>query len=130
MITAFLLFAGLTAQAQAPITEPKSRVDIGRVTAQFLVSTDFSSVYFNFVGTGFRYSKGRTSVSLSVFPSLRFHTDDNPDLTDPKRPFLTAGFALGPVVQYRRLVVGFPAFYDSHDVQWRFAVGAGLKIGQ
>ena len=129
-ILVLFLLIGLAAQAQTQPTETKPKITVGRFTGQFLLSTDLHSVYFNFVGTGFKYTKGSTSISLSVFPSLRFHTDTNPDLTDPKRPFVTSGFALGPIIQYKRIFIGFPTFYDSHDVTWRYAVGAGIKIGQ
>ena len=125
-----LLLMGLAAHAQTQHTEAKPKIEVGRVTSQFLLSTDFSSLFFNFIGTGFKYTKGKTSISLSVFPSLRFHKDNNTDLSDPKRPFVTSGFALGPIIQYKQLFVGFPTFYDSHDVKWRYAVGAGVKIGQ
>jgi hypothetical protein len=130
MTIALLLLMGLAAKAQTQSTETKPKIEAGYFTCHFLVSTDFSSVYFNFVGSGFKYTKGKTTISMSVYPVLRFHKDNNPDLTDPKRPFLTAGFALGPLIQYRRLFIGFPAFYDSHDVKWRPSVGIGVKIGQ
>ncbi len=128
--TVFLVLMGLVAQAQTQTPETKGRIEMGRFTGQFLVSTDRSSVFFNFIGPGLKYIKGQTSISLGLFPALRFHHDNNPDLADPKRPFMTAGFAVGPLIQYKRLFFGFPAFYDSHDVKWRYAVGAGVKIGQ
>ncbi len=130
MTAAVLLLISLAAKAQTQSTETKPRIEVGRFTGQFLLSTDFSSVFFNFVGTGFKYTKGKTSISVSVFPSLRFHKDNNPDIAEVKRPFMTAGFALGPIIQYQRIFVGFPTFYDGHDVKWRYAVGAGVKIGK
>jgi hypothetical protein len=130
MITAVLLLIGLTANGQTQPAATKPKLEVGHFTSQFLISTDFSSVFFNFIGTGFRYTKGATGISLNVFPTLRFHKDTNPNVADAKRPFMTAGFALGPIIQYKRFFVGFPVYYDSHDVKWRYAVGAGVKIGQ
>src|SRR6267142_4818429 len=130
MTAAVLLLIGFAANGQDLTNETKPRIEVARFTSQFLLSTDFSSLYFNFIGTGFKYTKGRTSISLSLFPAIRFHQDSNPDPAEARRPFISTGFAVGPLIQYKRLFIGFPAFYDSHDVHWRYAMGAGLKLGQ
>ena len=47
-MTAVLLLLALVVQAQVQTPESKPKFEIA-LTGQFLVSTDFASVYFNFV---------------------------------------------------------------------------------
>jgi len=41
-----LLLMGLAAHAQTQHTEAKPKIEVGRVTSQFLLSTDCSSLFF------------------------------------------------------------------------------------
>ena len=99
------------------------------LTTQFMVATDFQSVYLNFIGIGVRFGKPNKSISVIVLPALRFYDAPATGNGDPRSPFVTPGFSIGPVIQIRRFLVGFPSFYDGHDAVWRQSVGVGVRIG-
>jgi len=99
------------------------------ISTQFMVATDFQSVYLNFIGIGIRYGKPQRSISIIVLPTLRFYDAPPPGNGDPRRPFVTPGFSIGPIIQIKRLLIGFPSFYDGHDAVWRQSIGVGVKIG-
>jgi hypothetical protein len=112
---------------EAPVTE-SSAVTVNSFTAQFLVSTDLKAMYLNIVGAGIRYSRRNASISVTIFPSLSFRDDKNPEPGEDKKPFVRPGFALGPLFQYKRFMLGLPTFYQ--DDAWHFTVGCGLKLGK
>lgn len=116
-------FSGIAQQKneEAPIT-------VSAFTAQFLLSTDLKAAYFNMVGAGIKYSKNDKSISITIFPSLSFREDKYPEPGEDKKPFVRPGFAVGPLIQYKRMMIGFPAFYQ--DDAWHFTVGAGVKLGR
>lgn len=94
-------------------------------TSQFLISTDFKAVYFNFVGGSIKYTSGASTISLTVFPSLRFGDAVNAETaSDPK---IVPGLAVGPLFTHRRLMIGAPVFYHG---EWLMTVGVGLKFGK
>ena len=99
------------------------------LTTQFMIATDFESVYLNFIGIGVRYGNPKKSISLIVLPTLRFYDAPPPGNGDPRRPLITPGFSIGPIIQVKRFLIGFPTFYDGHDSLWRQGYGLGIKIG-
>ena len=124
---AVLVTAFLQAIAQEKKTEPK--ISISPITAQFMISTNFDAVCLNMVGTGIRYTRKNTIISITIFPTLIFREDTEiPDPGDPKRPFVRPGFAVGPMFQYKRLLLGFPTFFQ--DDEWHVTAGVGVKIGK
>jgi len=106
----------------------EKKISVSPFTAQFLISTDTRTICFNFVGTGIRYTHKNTIISISLFPTLTFREDEHLDPTEPKKPFVRPTFALGPLVQYKRLMVGFPSYYQ--DDEWHFSAGLGVRIGK
>src|SRR5882672_2271923 len=125
MSIAWLLLAASAAYGQTEKTKPG--VEVGLFSGQFLISTDLHSVYMNLIGAGYKYTRRHTTISFTVYPTLRFYDDPQPDKTEPRRPFITPGFAIGPLVQYKRVYLGLPAFYDSQYAKWRYTVGVGVK---
>lgn len=94
-------------------------------SSQFLISTDFNAVYLNFVGGSIKYTSGASSISLTVFPSLRFGNAVNEETaSDPK---VVPGLAIGPLFTHRRLMIGAPIFYHG---EWLVTAGIGIKIGK
>jgi len=99
------------------------------VDANFLIATDFSSLYFNFIGAGIKFQKKNVTYSISVFPTLRFYEDD-PESGATKRPFVTPGFSIGPMIEFKnKFLIGFPASY-SYDSRWHYTIGVGLIINK
>lgn len=131
-ITLFLVALSYHSPAQEHPASPErvtgSYYAFSSFTAQFLVSTDLDGMYINIIGAGFQYSKKYTKISLTIFPSLSFKEDKNVKPGESQKPFVRPGFALGPLLQYKRAMIGFPAFYQ--DDAWHFTVGLGLRIGQ
>ena len=99
------------------------------LSTQFMIATDFQSVYLNFIGIGVRFGKPNKSISIIVLPALRFYDAPPTGNSDPRRPFVTPGFSIGPVIEIKRLLIGFPSFYDGHDAVWRQSFGVGVRIG-
>ena len=108
------------------VDEKPQKISISPFSGQFLISTNLNAVYLNFVGAGIRYTKNNMSVAISLFPSLSFKEDKPTD--EPKKPFVRPGFACGPLIQYKKLMLGFPTFYQ--DDRWHFTVGFGVRIGK
>src|SRR5436190_23287344 len=125
VFSVLLLLLSLTVAAQEKKDDQK--IKVSPFTAQFLVSTDLKAVYVNIAGTGIRYTKNKTIISITIFPSLSFR-EDKPLPGESKKPFVRPGFALGPLFQYKRAMIGFPAFYQ--DDAWHLTVGLGMKIGR
>jgi hypothetical protein len=98
-------------------------------SSQFLISSDFKGFYFNMVGGQIRYSNGDFAASIAIMPTLRFHKDEHLDPDDEIRPFVTPGFSVGPLFQYKRLMLGFPISY-SYDSRWHPTMGFGYKFGK
>lgn len=107
----------------------KSNESKAILTTQFMVATDFQSAYLNFIGIGVRFGNPNRSISIIVLPALRFYDAPPTGNTDPRRPFVTPGFSIGPVIQIKRFLIGFPSFYDGHDAVWRQSFGVGVKVG-
>lgn len=133
LIALSLMMCLETAIAQVDdLKEPekaKEGVTVGGWTSQVMISTDFSSMYLNLVGSGIRYTKGDFMVALSLFPTLRFREDPHRAPNYDVRPFVTPGFSVGALFQYKHLLIGFPVSY-SYDSRWHPTVGAGVKIGR
>jgi hypothetical protein len=106
---------------------PESRVSVNNFTSQFLISTDLKSMYINIVGAGLRYKRNHSIFSVTIFPSLSFR-EDSPEPGEEKKPFVRPGFALGPLFQYKRFMIGLPTFYQ--DDNWHFTAGVGVKFGK
>jgi hypothetical protein len=125
----FLFFSvnAFSQNPEDPSTNQQPKVKVSPFTAQFLVSTDFEAVCLNLVGAGIRYTKNNSSVSITIFPTLTFREPETV-LGGKQKPFVRPGFAVGPLFQYKRLMIGFPIFYQ--DDAWHFTGGAGLKIGK
>ena len=106
----------------------KGEIKVSALTAQFLVSTNFkNAVFINLVGTGIKYSRGNASISIGVFPTIRFYEDPHLDPAKPKKPFIAPGFSAGLLFQYKRFMIATPAYFKE-DV-WHYTVGVGMKIG-
>ncbi|MEQ1585394.1 MAG: hypothetical protein ABL895_05910 [Cyclobacteriaceae bacterium] len=97
-----------------------------KLAFQLLCSTDSKAMYLNIVGGGIKCERRNFTVSLVVFPSLRF---GNQPSGVSSKPFITPGFAVGPVFQYKRMLVGCPLYYGM-DSEWHFCFGFGVKSGQ
>jgi|GEM_PF-2409995 len=129
-ISLLFIFSSLLAQEEnpeAPVTQGSS-VTVSSFTAQVLVSSNLEAMFLNVVGAGIRYSHRHTSVSLTIFPSLSFKEDRRDVLPENKKPFVRPGFAIGPLFQYKRIMMGLPTFYQ--DDEWHFTVGVGVKFGK
>lgn len=108
--------------------ERKTGISGQAFSSQLMISTDFRDMYVNLVGSGIRYTRGDVMVAISLFPTLRFH-EHHPEPDEDKRPFVTPGFSVGPLLQYKHLLLGFPSSY-SYDYKWHFTVGTGYKFGK
>lgn len=130
-VIALLLWSTVVlAQKDDSAKENEDGLKISSFTAQFLISSDFkSAMYFNVVGGGLKYTRRNLSISISLFPTLRFHKDPHEDPTDDLRPFVTPGFSVGPLFQYKRFMLGFPVSY-SYDSKWHPTMGMGIKFGK
>ena len=118
-----VLMAATSLMAQEPAKSTALKTTA--FTSQFLISTDLKAVYFNFVGGSIKYTSGASSISLTVFPSLRFGDAVNAETaSDPK---VVPGLAVGPLFTHRRLMIGAPVFYHG---EWLVTVGVGLKFGK
>lgn len=132
--TALLVFAIVCVRAQevnenATTDRKSSSVKAEGFTSQFLISSDFKGFYFNMVGGQIRYFKGDFSAAIAILPTLRFHKDEHLDLTDDLHPFVTPGFSVGPLFQYKRYMLGFPISY-SYDTRWHPTMGFGYRFGK
>ncbi len=124
LLTFLLLFNCLV---HAQEVTKKGDLNVGIFTGQFLISTDLKAVYLNLVGSGIKYTRGNTSLSLGVFPTIRFYEDPHLDSSKPKKPFVAPGFSAGLLFNYKRFMIATPAFYK--DDQWHFTVGMGVRFG-
>ncbi|HYC84761.1 MAG TPA: hypothetical protein VEB86_06040, partial [Chryseosolibacter sp.] len=112
LLAVSILAFGQEENPEAPVTQSRP-VTVNSFTAQFLVSTNLEGFYLNIVGAGIRYTRKHTSVSITIFPSLSFRKDRRDVPADQKKPFVRPGFAVGPLFQYRKLMLGFPTFYQD-----------------
>ncbi len=98
-------------------------------SSQFLVSTDFKGFYFNMVGGQIRYTNGDFAASIAIMPTLRFHKDEHLDPDEDIRPFVTPGFSVGPLFQFKRWMLGFPISY-CYDTSWQPTMGFVYWFGK
>jgi hypothetical protein len=96
--------------------------------AQFLISSDFRSLYFNYVGAGLKYTKKNTNISLTVFPAFRYVFNKSQNKQLKAMPSLYPGLAIGTMMQYKKWLVGFPIFYSGAEATWRISVGLGYTF--
>lgn len=124
LLCLLLICSGTMLRAQQ---EDENKIKVSPFTAQFLVSGDFKRTFcFNMVGAGIKYTKKDMVISLSLFPTLTFREDEPVD-GESKKPYVRPTFALGPLFQYKRMMIGFPSYYQ--DDAWHFSAGVGIKIG-
>ncbi len=120
MLLLIMSTAGFAQEAAQP-----SPIKTTAFTSQFLISTDFNAAYLNFVGGSIKYTSGVSSISLTVFPSLRFGNALNTE--SASAPKVVPGLAIGPLFTHRKLMVGVPIFYHG---EWLVTAGIGIKFGK
>lgn len=123
LLPGLLLLITANTFAQEPVRV--SPLKTAGFTAQFLISTDFKATYLNFVGGSIKYTSGVSSISLTVFPSLRFGNAVTAESSG--EPKVVPGLAVGPMFTNRRLMVAVPVFYHG---EWQVTAGVGIKIGK
>jgi hypothetical protein len=123
-VTFILLCAmGISAQHKSDSTKSKSKAVFN---IEFLASTDFDALYISYIGPGFHYSKGQITASINLFPGVRFVNT----LQNNCKNKLQASpeIAIGPLVKYKRILLGVPFFYLPFDKRWHITAGLGYVI--
>lgn len=108
--------------------ETPKKISVSPFSGQFMVSTNFKAGCINMIGAGIRYTKNDWVIGVSLYPSLIFKKYELSDPTDTPKPFVRPGFAVGPLIQYKKVIIGFPSFYQ--DDAWHFTGGIGVKLGK
>lgn len=98
----------------------------GNFSAQFMISTGLRSVNLHLIGGTLKYTFHNSSYAVALMPTLSFR-EDQPEPGKTKKPFVRPGFSIGPLYQFKKLMIGLPIFYQ--DDKWRFNVGVGIKVG-
>ncbi|MCC5944665.1 MAG: hypothetical protein JJT94_06990 [Bernardetiaceae bacterium] len=123
--TAFLLvFFISTSHAQETeaaqeARQLKSEFNMG---GRILMLTDFQgNWYYNMGGPNVMIEKNHWKLSLHMMPSLRFNSNNKPNI----QPTLGAGLHIA----YRFLVIGQAFYYIPSENRWQPTWGAGLRLG-
>lgn len=114
--------------AKAQIKKDSTNFSLSKFAAQFLISTDAQSIYFNYVGAGLKYSKNNTAISITVFPAFRYVFDKSQNEKLVNVPSFYPGLAVGPMIQHKKWLLGFPVFYSGAEAKWHFTAGIGYTF--
>jgi hypothetical protein len=96
--------------------------------AQFLMSIDITSLYFHYVSGSIKYSQKNFSISVTCFPAFRYVFDKSKNEKLKAVPSFHPGLAVGPVLQYKKWLLGMPVFYSGAEAKWNLTVGVGYNF--
>jgi hypothetical protein len=125
IVASILVIINANAQVQKDSSNIKFDASF---SAQFLVSTDIHSIYFNYVGAGVKYAKGKNSLSITVFPAFRYVFDKERNEKLSNIPNFYPGLAVGLLFQHKKWLIGTPVFYSGAEAKWNFTLGLGYSF--
>ncbi len=118
-VVAFLSGKGCLC-AQGEVNTPKK--NSFSITGNFIVATDFESLYTNYGGPAVKFSFSKNLyVCISMYPGLRWKAD-------AKKPGVLPILGTGMHVGYKSFILALPFYYMSNKNKWRAAIGLGIRF--
>ena len=98
----------LTSFAQSPESKTSARTKVA-ITGNFIIATDFESVYTNFGGPALKFSFSKNLHGcISMYPSIRWKKDSSKPTA---LPMLGTGVHIG----YKHMILDFLFYYISSN---------------
>ncbi len=123
LFTASHLACGQNTPAELPAIETKKVTADWRIDGQIGVSTNGQAIFLNFGGPNIRFQYKKVAWGLSLYPSLRF-------LEDAPRTFILPTLGFGAYLQYKKIGLILPIYYNGVKNEWIPSAGLSYKLGK
>lgn len=94
-----------------------------RIEGQIGVSTNGQAIFLNFGGPNIRFQYKKVAWGVGMYPSLRFW-EDKP------RTFITPSLGFGAYLQYKKIGLIAPMYYNGAKNEWIPSVGLSYKLSK